>query len=315
MSRAGIAVLAVLAVAVVIVTQSLFVISETNQAIVARLGEYQYTAQAPGVYFKVPLIDTVYAQDRRLLSSDALAQEYLTLDKKRLRVDHVTRWRIVDPLRYFVTVRTEAGARARLDDVVFSEMRRELATVEFGKVIAEERERIMDNVTKNAARQATSFGIQIEDVRIKRADLPTEVQNSVFERMKAERSREANRYRAEGDEQSFQIKAAADREKVVLLADAYEKSQELRGSGEAEAIAIYAAALQQDPEFYSFTRSLEAYGRILRTGDTLVVPSDSELFTYLTSGRRTQPAAPAAPPAAQLAPAATSASTGSGTRP
>ncbi len=289
MGRAG-RVFTVAAVAVVVViaaaSQSLFIVDETNQAVVTKLGEYQYTAKDPGVYLKMPFINSVYYMDRRLLSTDAAVQEYLTLDKKRLRVDHVTRWRIVDPLRYLVTVRTQAGARARLDDVVFSEMRRELASYPFGVVIAERREQIMENVTKNAAAQALSFGIQIEDVRIKRADLPSEVQNSVFERMKAERSREANRYRAEGEEQSAQIRAGAEREKVVILADAYEESQKLRGDGEGQAVAIYAQALQQDPEFYAFQRRLESYSKILRAGDTLVLPSDSDLFAYLTSSGR-----------------------------
>ncbi|MBI4322047.1 MAG: protease modulator HflC [Chloroflexi bacterium] len=267
---------------VVLAAQSLFIVSETNQAIVTQLGEYRYTASAPGIYIKMPFVQDASYMDRRLLSSDAAAQEYLTLDKKRLRVDHVTRWRIVDPLQFYVTVRTEPGARARLDDIVFSEMRRELATLPFGVIIAERREQIMESVAKNAAKQAVSFGIEIYDVRIKRADLPKEVQQSVFERMKAERSREANRYRAEGEEQAAQIRATADRERTVLLAEAYEESQKLRGNGEAQAIAIYAQALQKDPEFYAFSRRLESYGKILREGDTLVLPSDSDLFAYLT---------------------------------
>ncbi|MHB0871038.1 MAG: protease modulator HflC [Chloroflexota bacterium] len=295
MGKVGTALAVALVLAVAVASQSFFIISETNQAIVTRLGEYQFTAQQPGIYTKLPFVHTVHYVDRRLLSSDALAQEYLTLDKKRLRVDHVTRWRIVDPLRYFVTVGTVAGARARLDDVVFSEMRRELASHPFGQVIAERREQIMATVAKNAAQQAKSFGIQIEDVRIKRADLPAEVQQSVFERMKAERSREANRYRAEGEEQSAQIRAGADRERAVLLADAYEESQRIRGNGEGEAIAIYAQSLQQDPEFYAFTRRLESYSKILRAGDTLVLLSDSDLFTYLTRSTRSA-GAPAASP-------------------
>jgi membrane protease subunit HflC len=282
MGKLNLVLLAILAI-LILATQSLFIVSETNQAIVTQLGEYRYTANAPGIYAKTPFVQDVSYMDRRLLSTDALAQEYLTLDKKRLRVDHVTRWRIVDPLLFFVTVRTESGARARLDDVVFSELRRELATVPFDQVIAERREQIMEAVTANAAEQAKSFGIQVEDVRIKRADLPKEVQNSVFERMKAERSREANRYRAEGEEQSAQIRATADRERTVILAEAYQEAQRLRGTGEAEAIAVYARALQNDPEFYSFSRRLESYGKILREGDTLVLPSDSDLFAYLTN--------------------------------
>ena len=291
MARAGILLIG-FAAGIALLTQVLFIISETDQAIVTRLGEYQYTAQRPGLYAKWPFVENVLYLDDRLLSTDAVPQEYLTLDKKRLRVDHVTRWRIVDPLRFYVTVRTEAGARARLDDVVFSEMRRELASHQFGDVIAGSREVIMTNVAKNAAKQAVSYGIQIEDVRIKRADLPNEVQQSVFERMKAERSREANRYRAEGEEQSAQIRAEAERERTVILADAYEAAQKLRGEGEAQAIAIFAKALEQDPEFYSFSRRLESYAKILRQGDTLVLPTDSELFNYLTSSGR----APAAQP-------------------
>ena len=293
MGKAGSILTLVVIAVVVVVTQSLFIISETNQAIVTQLGEYLYTASQPGIYAKAPFIHSVNYVDRRLLSTDAPAQEYLTLDKKRLRVDHVTRWRIVDPFRYYVTVRTEAGARARLDDVVFSEMRRELASHPFDVIIAERREQIMETVTRNAAQQATSFGIKIEDVRIKRADLPAEVQQSVFERMKAERSREANRYRAEGEEQSAQIRAGADRDRTVILAEAYEESQKIRGTGEAQAIAIYAQALQQDPEFYAFSRRLESYAKILRSGDTLVLPSDSDLFTYLT--RNTRPEGTAQP--------------------
>ncbi|MGI5837230.1 MAG: protease modulator HflC, partial [Chloroflexota bacterium] len=215
MGKRGNVLLLAIVVIVLGLSQSMFIITETNQAIVTRMGEYMYTAQQPGIFFRVPVIDTVHYMDRRMLSSDATSQEYLTLDKKRLRVDHVTRWRIFDPYRYYITVRTEAGARARLDDVVFSEMRRELATVPFDQVIAEQREHIMENVARSSAKQAESYGIQVEDVRIKRADLPEEVQESVFERMKAERSREANRYRAEGEEESAEIRAGADRERAV----------------------------------------------------------------------------------------------------
>lgn len=286
MGRIGKAAILAVVGLVLLVTQSLFVVDETRQAIVTRVGEYEYTASEPGIYAKIPFVHSVYFMDRRLLSSDATPQEYLTADKKRLRVDHLTRWRIVDPLLFYVSVRTEAGARARLDDVVFSEIRRELAQHQFGVIIADRREQIMETVAKNAAQQAISFGIQIEDVRIKRADLPSEVQQSVFERMKAERSREANRYRAEGEEQSDQIRATAEREKAVILADAYEEAQKIRGGGEAKAIAIYAQALEQDPEFYTFSRRLESYAKIIKTGDTLVLPADSDLFKYLSrSGR------------------------------
>ena len=199
-------------------SQVTFVITETNQAIVLQLGEYQYTANDPGLYFKLPFIQDAVYFDRRLLSSDAAPQEYLTLDKKFVIVDHVTRWRIIDPIQFFISVQNEAGARARLDDVVFSELRRLLATYDFDVIIADERENIMELVTIASSQRALDFGIEVIDVRTKRADLPEEVEDSVFERMKAERTREANRYRAEGEEQGAEIMASADRERVVIVA-------------------------------------------------------------------------------------------------
>ncbi|MBI2321772.1 MAG: protease modulator HflC [Chloroflexi bacterium] len=292
-------VLGFLAIALIARTQLFFVVSETDQAIVMQLGRYVYTASEPGLYLKTPFAQSVFHMERRLLTTDAPPQEYLTLDKKRLRVDHVTFWRIVDPLQYYVTVRTEAGARARLDDVVFSELRRQLAVNNFDAIIAQQREPIMDAVSASVRVQAASFGIQVEDVRIKRADLPKEVEESVFNRMRAERSREANRYRAEGEEQKAEIQAAAERERAILLADAREHAERLRGDGDAQAIRIFAAALNEDPEFYSFRRRLEAYERVLNAGDTIVIPSDSGFFGYLVRPAAADSAAP--PPAARPA--------------
>ena len=221
--------------------------------------------------------------DKRILSSDAPPQEYLTTDKKRLVVDHVTRWRIADPLLFFQAVGTEAGARARLDDIVFSELREELAKVDFVEVISRERESIMERVAASAAEKASEFGIDIVDVRVKRADLPEEVEQSVYLRMQAERQRESSLFRAEGEEQAAILRAQADRERTVILAEGYAKSQSLRGEGEALAISIYAQALEQDPEFYAFIRRLEAYKTILKKGDIIVLPADSDFFRYLIS--------------------------------
>ena len=262
-------------------SQVTFVVTETNQAIVLQLGEYRYTARDPGLYFKLPFIQDAVYFDRRLLSSDATPQEYLTLDKKRVQVDHVTRWRIVEPLTFFISVQNESGARARLDDVVFSELRRTLATYNFDVMIAGERENIMELVTIASRERALDFGIEVVDVRFKRADLPEEVEESVFERMKAERAREANRYRAEGEEQGAEIMASADRERIVIVAEAEEEAAQIRGEGDAEAIAIYADALNQDPEFFAFRRRLEAYVKVLQEGDMIVVSPESEFFKYL----------------------------------
>jgi membrane protease subunit HflC len=290
MGKVLIATVAVAAVALIIASQTFFAVPETHHAVVLQLGDYVATASTPGLHAKLPFVQQVAFFDRRLLSTDAPAQEYLTLDKKRLRIDHVTRWRIVDPLQFLVSVQSEDGARARLDDVVFSEFRRTLASYDFDVIIADGRDPIVDAVTTATQAQASAFGIAVTDVRIKRADLPKEVEPSVFARMQAERSREANRYRAEGDEQGAQIRASADRERVVLVAQAQEQAARTRGEGDAEAIRIYADALNRDPEFYAFRRRLEAYERVMGEGDVVVLPPDSDFFTYL--GGRQAPARP-----------------------
>jgi membrane protease subunit HflC len=232
-----------------LVFQTLFIVSEIDQAIILQFGDPIATITEPGLAFKLPFIQNVIYFEKRILSSDAPPQEYLTAGKKRLVVDHVTRWRITDPLLFFKAVRTEAGARARLDDIVFSEIRRELATANFIDVISGERENIMNRVAISAAEKATEFGIDVVDVRIKRADLPDEVEQSIYSRMRAERQRESSLFRAEGEELANIIRAEADRDATVILAEGYQESQALRGEGEAEAIVIYADALSQDLEF------------------------------------------------------------------
>ena len=273
----------------IIATQALFTVDETNQAIILQFGEPVNTVQTPGLNGKMPFIQNVIYFEKRVLSSDAPPQEYLTLDKKRLVVDHVTRWKIEDPLLFFKAVRTEAGARARLDDIVFSELRRELATVEFKDIIAQERENIMERVAQSSAEKASEFGINVVDVRTKRADLPEEVEQSVFDRMRAERQRESSLFRAQGEEQANIIRAQADRAGTVIRAEGEREAQQLRGEGEAAAITIYAEALSQDLEFYAFSRRLEAYADILKRGDMVVIPADSEFFRFLTN-HQLQPA-------------------------
>ena len=270
-----------LIIGAIIASQALFIVDETKQAIVLQLGEPINTIQTSGLNTKLPFFQNVIYFEKRVLSSDAPPQEYLTSDKKRLVVDHVTRWQITDPLLFFKTVRTEAGARARLNDIVFSELRRELATVEFKDIIAQERENIMERVAHSSAEKASEFGIDVVDVRTKRADLPEEVEQSVFDRMRAERQRESSLFRAQGEEQANIIRAQADREATVTRAEGEREAQRLRGEGEAEAIGIYAEALSQDPEFFAFTRRLEAYGVVLKQGDTVIIPADSEFFRFL----------------------------------
>jgi len=274
----------ILIAAGILASQVFFIVDETNQAIVLQFGNPIRTIQNPGLYTKIPFIQNLIFFEKRILSSDAPPQEYLTTDKKRLVVDHVTRWRIEDPLLFFQAVGTEAGARARLDDIVFSELREELAKVDFVEVISRERENIMERVAESAEEKAREFGIDIVDVRVKRADLPVEVEESVYQRMQAERQRESSLFRAEGEEQAVILRAQADRERTVVLAEGYAEAQRLRGEGEALAIKIYAAALEQDPEFYAFIRRLEAYKITLKDGDSIVIPVDSDFCRYLTSG-------------------------------
>ena len=274
----------ILIAAGILASQVFFIVDETQQAIVLEFGDPIRTIRNPGLFTKLPFIQNLTFFEKRVLSSDAPPQEYLTTDKKRLVVDHVTRWRIDDPLLFFQAVGTEAGARARLDDIVFSELREELAKVDFVEVISRERENIMERVAESAEEKAREFGIDIVDVRVKRADLPVEVEQSVYLRMRAERQRESSLFRAEGEEQAAILRAQADRERTVILAEGYAEAQRLRGEGEALAIKIYAAALEQDPEFYAFTRRLEAYKITLKEGDTIVIPADSDFFRYLTGG-------------------------------
>ena len=272
-------------IALFVAAQTFYIVDEKNQVILTQVGRYLRTVRDPGLYTKIPFYQSATHFDKRILVSDPSPGEYLTLDQKRLVADPVTRWRIDDPLAFFTSVREEGGARARLDDIVFSEMRAELANFEFDKIISTERESIMARVSQRAAERAKGFGIEVVDVRLKRADLPEQVQASVFARMQAERSRIAARYRSEGAESAARIRADADRERTVILARAYEESQKLRGAGEAEATTIYAQNFSQDPEFYAFARSLEAYERLLGADSTLVLSSESDLFRYLNSHR------------------------------
>jgi modulator of FtsH protease HflC len=269
--------------ALVVIFQMAFTIGEWEQGIIFQFGNPKRIMQEPGLYFKLPFVQNLVRIDKRVLTTDADATEYLTLDKKRVLVDHVSRWRVQDPLEFYRSVRDQLRARARLDDIISGRLRQEIANHNFLDLVRENREDIMDIVTKDTVETAKPFGVEVIDVRIKRIDLPQEVQASVFARMRAERERIAKRYRAEGDERAREIRAGADREREVIVATAYETSQKLSGEGDAQAAAIYAQAFGQDTEFYSFTRRLQAYEKILGNGTTLVLRPDSELLNYLQS--------------------------------
>ena len=277
-------------VLVFVAAQAAFTIGEWEQGMVVQFGNPKRIIQEPGLYFKLPIAQNLVRFEKRVLTTDARESEYITLDKKRVLVDHVSRWRIDDPLQFYRSVRDRIRAMARLDDIISARLRQEIATHNFLDLIREKREDIMAIVTKDTRETAKSFGIEVTDVRIKRLDLPEEVQASVFARMRAERERIAKRYRAEGEEQAQQIRASADREREVILATAYESSEKLKGEGDAEATSIYANAFGKDAEFYAFTRRLQAYEKILSNDTTLVLNPDSELLNYLQSPGSSPPA-------------------------
>lgn len=258
--------------------ESFFFVDETEVAIVTQFGAYKRSETRAGLKFKVPFLHQVNTMESRIMGSDAPPVEYLTLDKKRLMADPVTRWRISDPLRFYMTLHDELSAKARIDDIVNSELRREIANQDFGSIIGNAREPLMERVTTHTREQTKPFGIQILDIRIKRADLPKEVQDSVFQRMRAERDRVAKQYRSEGEEKATTIRAETDKQKTIILAKAYEESQKIRGEGDAESTSTYARAYGKDAEFYAFTRKLEAYEKSIDPETTLVLSAGSGLF-------------------------------------
>lgn len=262
---------------------SFYIVDEGMLAIVTRFGEYRGSRTAPGPYLKTPLADTVVRMQRRILVSNTPQAEYLTLDKKKLVADPIARWRIVDPIIYYRKMGDESRAKARIDDIVNSELRSEIASHDFGDIIGNRRQPLMDNVAQRAREKVADFGIELVDVQIKRADLPNEVQESVFLRMRAERDRIAKRYRSEGEEEAQKIRAETDKERAILLAKAYEKAQVLNGEGDAQSIAVYASAYGKDADFYALVRSLEAYEASLDSKTHMVLSTSSDLLRYLDS--------------------------------
>ena len=276
-------VIGILAVLVFAAFQSMYVVGEWQQGLVFQFGDPVRVVRDPGLYFKAPLIQDLVLLDKRVLGTEPQTAEYLTLDKKRLLVDHVSRWQITDPLLFYRTVNSESVAMARLDQVIAGRLREEIANHNFIDIVREKREEIVATVTDGTQEAAASFGITLLDVRIMRIDLPREVQASVFARMQAERNRIAKRYRAEGEERAREIRATADKEREIILATAYGESQILRGEGDAQAALVTAQAFGQDLEFYALVRRLQVYEAILGEGATIILPPDSDLLRYLES--------------------------------
>ena len=270
--------LPVLLVAALLAQQTLFVVDQTQQALVIQLGHPLDKVYGPGRHAKLPFIQHVVYFEARILDYDARPAEALTSDLKTIVLDNYARWKIEDPLQFYRTMRTETNAQARLDAVIYSQIRAHVGRHTLTEVVADERNSIMESVTEKASQQMKEFGIAIVDVRIKRTDLPAENQRAIFDRMRAERERQATQYRSEGAEESTKIRSGAEKERALILAEAGKKAQVLRGEGDAEAARIYAEAFSRSPEFFSFQRGLEALRKSLGENTRMVLTPDSPLL-------------------------------------
>lgn len=277
----GIGLVAVVVLLFILGASPLFIVDITQTAIVVQLGKPVRNVTEPGLNFKVPFIQEVTYFDKRLLDYDSSPQDVITQDKKTILIDNFAKWRIIDPLKVYQAFQTQRGALRRLDDIIYSELRVELGRHDLSEIVSKTRSEIMKVVTQRANEKAKAYGIEVEDVRIKRADLPEQNEKAVFARMQAERERQAKQYRAEGAEEAQKIRSEADRDREIILADAYKTSEQLRGEGDARAFKTYAAAYRQDPHFFEFTRSMEAYKKTFGGNSTVVMSPDSEFFKYL----------------------------------
>ena len=268
-----------------LISTSMFSVHLTQTAVLIELSKPKDIITEPGLYFKIPVLQKVRYFSKQLLDNDSPPTEVITRDKKNLLIDNFSLYRIVDPLKFLETVRTENGARSRLDDIVYSELRVEIGTHDLMDVVTENRNLIMAKVTEQSNIKAAEYGIEMADVRIKRVDLPPEIANSIFNRMRTERQRIAMEYRSEGKEESTKIRAQTDKEKTILIAQAYKQEQTIRGEGDGMATKIYADAFSKDPKFYNFIRSMEAYKKSLKTGTTILLSEDSEFLNFLNKNK------------------------------
>jgi len=277
-------ILAVVVVAALIVGySSLFTVYQTQQALVVRLGEPRPPVPDPGLHVKAPFIDSVVYIDKRILDLEAPPQEVIASDQKRLVVDAFARYRIKDPLRFYQTLGSINGANSQLSILLNSALRRVLGEVTFTHVVRDQRADLMARIRELVDREATAFGIEVVDVRIRRADLPEQNSQAVYQRMQTERQREAAEFRAQGAQRAQEIRSRADREVTVLVADATSKSEQIRGEGDATRNQIFADAFNKDPDFFAFYRSMQAYEQGLKHNDTrMLLKPDSNFFRYFT---------------------------------
>ena len=280
---------AVIATILVVMAMSMFTVDQRQYALVFQLGEVKRVIDEPGLYFKVPMVQNVRYFEKRIMTMDnAEPERFITSEKKNVLVDSYIKWRIVDPKLYYVSVSgDESRAKTRLNQTVNAGLREEFGKRTVHDVVSGERTKIMEQMREKADSDARTIGVQIVDVRVKRVELPTEVSDAVYRRMEAERKRVANELRSEGSAEAEKIRADADRQREVIIADAYRDAQKIKGEGDAKATSIYAQAFGQNPEFYAFYRSLEAYrGSFKNKSDVLVVEPNSDFFKYMKSGGR-----------------------------
>jgi membrane protease subunit HflC len=298
MKTFGAFLLVVLGLAAFTALNSFYIVSQTQQAIVLQFGEPVGVQTEPGLKFKRPFIQSVEYFDKRILDLDSQPQEVIASDQKRLVVDAFARYRIINPLLYYQTVRNEIGAASRLDNIIDSTLRRVLGTATFSDVVRDKREQLMTQIAQTVNQDVRNLGMEIVDVRIKRADLPEPNSQAIFRRMQTERQRESFEIRAQGAEASQTIRSNADRQVTVIIAEANRDAERLRGEGDGQRNAIYAEAFTRDPGFFSFYRSMQAYEEALKAGDTrMVLSPNSEFFKYFNNPAGTAGApAPAAPP-------------------
>ncbi len=276
-----IGIVAVVVLLIMLGVSPFFVLDLTQTAIVVQLGEPKRTVTEPGLKFKIPFVQEVRYFDKRLLDYDVLAREVITQDKKTILIDNFAKWKIVDPLMVYKAFQTQRGALQRLDDIIYSELRVELGRHELLEIVSANRLLIMSEVAKRANTKASKYGLEVLDVRIKRADLPEQNAKAVFDRMQAERERIAKQYKAEGAEEAQKIRSEAEKDRQILLAEAYKTAQEIRGKGDAKAYKIYAGAYRRDVKFFEFIRSMEAYRKTFSADTTMVLSPDSEFLRFL----------------------------------
>ena len=280
---------AIFATVLVVMAMSIFTVDQRQYAVVFQLGEVKRAISEPGLYFKVPMVQNVRYFEKRIITLDnAEPERFITSEKKNVLVDSYIKWRIVDPQLYYISVGgDESRAKTRLNQTVNAGLREEFGKRTVHDVVSGERDKIMNQMREKADTDARKIGVQIVDVRLKRVELPTEVSEAVYRRMEAERKRVANELRSEGSAEAEKIRADADRQREIIVAEAYRDAQKIKGEGDAKATNTYAQAFGQNPEFYSFYRSLEAYrGSFKSKSDVLVIEPSSDFFKYMKSGGR-----------------------------